>query len=296
MGQPPIAGPAANRASLTLASRVQLHVPMPPSAAKISPMTFGKLRHLPPERKLSFPSSNPEWEMPESGRHGRLCELIYQVLRAATGRENTVGKDHFVYYDGSEPKRCLAPDAFVKLGVKHHLVDAWKTWELGTPELCVEILSPSDTGEKLTFREKLRRYAALGTRELVVFHADGRAGRRVRAWDRVHGNFVERIVSGERTPCLTPLAGGALGFAVVVDDEVGPALRLVDAQGKLVLTTAERDAVRRANAESRASHAESRASHAEAARARESKLLAEAQARIAELRSQLEGRKRRTKR
>ena len=194
-----------------------------------------KLRHLPVDERVLFPSSHPEWEMPESGRHGRLCELLYLVLRAAAGRSSTAGKDHFVYYDRKDPRRCLAPDAFVKLGVPHHLVESWKTWHLGVPELCVEILSPSDTEETLTFREKLRRYNALKPRELIVFRADGKPGRRLRAWDRAKGVLVERIVSKERTPCRT------LGAFFVVHDEpeIGPALRLADAEGKLLLTEAE---------------------------------------------------------
>ena len=196
---------------------------------------LAKLRHLQVDERVLFPSSHPEWEMPESGRHGRLCELLYLVLRGAVGRESTVGKDHFVYYDRKEPRRCLAPDAFVKLGVPHHLVEAWKTWQLGVPEMCVEILSPSDTEETLSFREKLRRYNALKPRELIVFRADGKPGRRLRAWDRAKGVLVERIVSKERTPCRT------LGAFFVVHDEpeIGPALRLADAEGKLLLTEAE---------------------------------------------------------
>ena len=196
---------------------------------------LAKLRHLQVDERVLFPSSHPEWEMPESGRHGRLCELLYLVLRGAVGRESTVGKDHFVYYDRKEPRRCLAPDAFVKLGVPHHLVESWKTWQLGVPEMCVEILSPSDTEETLSFREKLRRYNALKPRELIVFRADGKPGRRLRAWDRAKGVLVERIVSKERTPCRT------LGAFFVVHDEpeIGPALRLADAEGKLLLTEAE---------------------------------------------------------
>ncbi len=196
---------------------------------------LAKLRHLQVDERVLFPSSHPEWEMPESGRHGRLCELLYLVLRGAVGRESTVGKDHFVYYDRKEPRRCLAPDAFVKLGVPHHLVESWKTWHLGVPEMCVEILSPSDTEETLSFREKLRRYNALKPRELIVFRADGKPGRRLRAWDRAKGVLVERIVSKERTPCRT------LGAFFVVHDEpeIGPALRLADAEGKLLLTEAE---------------------------------------------------------
>lgn len=173
--------------------------------------------------------------MPESGRHGELCELLKLILRAAVGRASTVGKDHFVYFDRKDPKRCLAPDVFVKLDVPHHLVDSWKTWDLGVPELCVEILSPSDTEEKLSFREKLRRYHALKTKELIVFRADGKPGRRLRAWDRKRGELVERVVSEESTPCLT------LGATFVLRDEpeIGAALRLVDARGDLVLTESE---------------------------------------------------------
>lgn len=195
-------------------------------------MPLGKLRHLPPDDRVTFPSSHPEWEMPESFRHGRLCELIYQVLRGALGKKHIAGKDHFVYFDRRAPERCVAPDAFIKLGVRPYPITSWKTWERGVPELCIEILSPSDTEEKLTFREKLRRYAALGTPELISFRADGKPGRRLRAWDRTKGQLVQRIVSQERTPCR------ALGgfFVVHEEPEIGPALRLVDAKGDLVLT------------------------------------------------------------
>jgi hypothetical protein len=38
------------------------------------------------------------------------------------------------------------------------------------------------------------------TRELVVFRADGKAGKRLRAWDRRGGHLIERVVHEERTP------------------------------------------------------------------------------------------------
>ena len=193
------------------------------------------LRDLPPDDTLLFPCSDPEWEMPESSRHDELCELLKQVLRATVGRSSCVGKDHFVYYDRADPRRCVAPDAFVKLGVPQHLVYSWRAFLLGVPELCVEILSPSDSPETLPFREKLRRYEALGPKELIAFRADGKPGRRLRAWDRTRGHLVQRMVSKEETPCRT------LGLVFVIHDEpeIGPALRLADASGKLVPTKAE---------------------------------------------------------
>ena len=101
----------------------------------------------------------------------------------------------------------------------------------------MEILSPSDTKEKLSFPEKLRRYRAMGTRELVAFNADARVGSRLRAWDRIEDDLVERAVEGETTPCLT------LGVHWVLAPGGGDltvALRLAkDANGREVLLTPE---------------------------------------------------------
>ncbi len=194
-----------------------------------------ELRHVRPVKPLRFPSSNSEWDMPQSGRHHRMCELMYQVLVAAVGPAHTVGGDQFVYYDASSPRRCLAPDAFVKLGVPAHHPDVWRAWQQGAPEVCVEILSPSDSAEKLTFAEKLRRYAALGTRELVVFNADAKRGKRLRVWDRVRDDFIERVVLRESAPS-TVLEG--MSYMVTKDAELGDVLR-AEKKGELVLTALE---------------------------------------------------------
>lgn len=141
--------------------------------------------------------------MGQSGRHYRMCKALYEILRAAAGDEHTVSCDAFVYFDAANPERKLAPDGAVKLGIPQHDFDSWKSWERGTPELAFEILSPSDSPERWTFEEKLLRYRALGVTELVVFHVDGDPGTRLRVWDRIDGDLVERAVTDERTPCLT---------------------------------------------------------------------------------------------
>lgn len=224
---------------------------VPGAVSKPATLSFmGSPQKLRDDRR--FPSSHPEWEMPESGRHGRLCELLFLVLRAAVGDASTVGKDHFVYYDRKDPRRCLAPDAFVKLGVPNHLVDSWKTWDLGVPELCIEVLSPSDTEEKLTFREKLRRYNLLKNRELVVFRADGKPGKRLRAWDRRGGHLIERVVLHERTACRTL----GLDFAVVPDEELGSTLRLFDREERLIPTPIEHERAARVSTEERLARVE----------------------------------------
>ena len=231
-------------------------------------------------RAVDYPSTDAEWDMPEGTRHSRLCEIMYQLLRVVVGPGSTVGADQFVYFVAGEPKRKCAPDAFVKLGVPQDEFLSWKTWEDGTPELCVEILSASDTKEKLTLRQKLTRFRAMGTREVLVYDADAAAGGRLRAWDHVDGELVERRVEGDSTPCRT--LGLWFVIAPCIDEGQLHALRLAeDREGRsLVQTVAEQrgatlECVRQAaEVERRAAEVERRANEA-------------ALARIAELEAQL---------
>jgi len=213
------------------------------------------LRHVRPVQPLRFPAEEPESErMGQGKRHLHLCHALYEMLRAVCAPEHTVGSDQFVYFDASSPKRCLAPDAFVTLGVRDHDFDSYLAWEKGAPTLAFEVLSPSDSPERWSFAEKLRRYRALGVRELVAFFADAKPGRRLRVWDRVEHDLVERVVKGDRTPCVT------LGLTLLVGqvDDYAVGLRLArDAEGRaLVLTESEG---RKAEAAARASEAAARA-------------------------------------
>jgi len=198
------------------------------------------IRHVRPAQPLRFPSSQPEWDVGQSIRHLDLCVILRELLRRALDSESSVGCDQFVYFDAANPRRCLAPDGFVKLGVPQEMFSSWKVWEKGAPELAVEILSPSDTTEPIDLEEKLRRYASVGVRELVAFDVDAAAGARLRAWDRIDGELVERIVESERTPCFTL----GLWFVLAGADDQPVALRLGrDAMGAdLVETAREREA------------------------------------------------------
>jgi Uma2 family endonuclease len=175
--------------------------------------------------------------MGQGRRHLHLCRALYDMIRAVCVPEHTVGADQFVYFDAANPKRCLAPDAFVTLGERDHDFDSYLVWEEGTPDVAFEVLSPSDTPERWTFEEKLRRYRTLGVRELVTFHVDAPAGERLRVWDRIEHDLVERVVTDDRTPCVT------LGLTLLVGpvDEYPVGLRLArDAEGSdLVLTDKE---------------------------------------------------------
>ena len=62
---------------------------------------------------IVFPS---EEKVPESKRHLKLRTLLYQVLDLAFADRAAIGCDQFVYWDPTDPKACLAPDAFVRWG------------------------------------------------------------------------------------------------------------------------------------------------------------------------------------
>jgi Uma2 family endonuclease len=199
-----------------------------------------ELRHVRPVQPLVFSAlANPEWQLGQSLRHLRLCELLHAILRQAVTRGDSVGSDQFVYFDASNPKRCVAPDGLVKLGVPQRMFSSWKTWEHGAPELCVEILSPSDE-EPITLSEKLDRYRALGAKEIVVFAVDDVAPLRV--WDRIDDDLVERIVA-PTTPRSTPCLTLGMFWCVAPAPDLPSALRLSrDTEGtNFVLTPEEHE-------------------------------------------------------
>ena len=171
--------------------------------------------------------------MPETKRHLELRTLLYQVLKLELAAHATVGSEQFVYWDASDPTRCLAPDAFVRLGTPDADFDTWRTWERGAPDLAVEIVSKSDEGQA-TWEDKLEKYRALGVAELVRFCPEEDAEAVLAIWDRVNDDLVEREVTGDRAPCV------ALGLHWVTAPGVGypRALRLArDPDGQRLLLT-----------------------------------------------------------
>ena len=157
------------------------------------------LPHRPAPAPLHFPSSAT---IPESKRHLTLRTFLYQVLKLEIAARHSVGSEQFVYWNARDPKRCLAPDVFVKLRLPDGDFDVWKTWHNGAPELCIEIVSPSDEGAR-EWRDKLERYDEMGVSELVRFDPDAEIGHRITVWDRIDGRLVEREVTGDVTPCVT---------------------------------------------------------------------------------------------
>lgn len=151
-----------------------------------------EVRYVRAPEPLVFPE---QAEMPESQLHLDLRTLLYHLLRDHLGDRYTVGSEQFVYWDAADPRKCLSPDAYVRATPAGAPVQTWKTWERGAPDVAVEIISESDAGEP-AWQEKLGQYRALGVRELVRFDPRMAVGPRLRVWDRVAEDLVERALDG----------------------------------------------------------------------------------------------------
>ena len=213
-------------------------LPFPNRAAR------GELRHLRPPEPIVFPE---EAEVPWGKRHLVLRTFLFRMLTFALGPAHSVGSDQFVYWNARDPRRSLAPDIFVKKDVADTPFGSWKTWEHGgAPDLALEIVSPNE-GDGVAWEEKLTRYHELGVKELVRFDPDAPEGKRLRVWDRVREDLVERLVVGDRTPCDTL----GLSWSVLPVESESVGLRLVDVDGD-VLQVREEAAEARAEAEAKA--------------------------------------------
>jgi hypothetical protein len=207
---------------------------------------------------LVFPE---EAEVPESKRHLVLRTIVFAFLERAFGDRAAIGSEQFVYFDAGDPRRCVAPDAFVRLGAENDDFPTWKVWERGAPDVAVEIASVHER----SWDEKLADYRAIGVRELVRFDPEASSGKRLRVWDRVDEDLVPRVVNGDRA------ASRALGgtWCVGRGARYAVALRLEDASGAILPTDAE--------AERAAKEAERAAREVERARADREQERAEAE-------------------
>jgi hypothetical protein len=231
---------------------------------------------------LVFPE---EAEVPESKRHLVLRTIVFAFLERAFGDRAAIGSEQFVYFDAGDPRRCVAPDAFVRLGAENDDFPTWKVWERGAPDVAVEIASDNER----SWSEKLADYRAVGVRELVRFDPGAPSGKRLGVWDRVDEDLVPRVVNGDRA------ASRALGgtWCVGRGARYAVALRLEDTSGAIFPTDAEAEraakeaeraakeaeraarAVERARADQEQERADAERARADALEARLAALLAE---------------------
>jgi Uma2 family endonuclease len=224
-------------------------------------VTIGRFRYVRAPRPLHFPEHE---QVPETKWHLELKTLVHQFLKVAFADQAHIGCDQFVYWDAANPRMCLAPDAFLRLGGPDELFGSWKVWERGAPHVAVEIISDHDARDR-NWDAKLLQYRHLGVRELVRFDPEA-IERKLQVWQRVEDDLVERETTGESVQSnVLP------GYWLVVQDaKLGPSLRLShDERGQaLFLTAGEADA-QRIQADAQRIQEEAAARQAAEARVRE---------------------------
>lgn len=234
----------------------------------------GERRYLRRPVPLVFPTDE---EVPEHKIHVELRTALYQLIQLALGDRVIVGSEQFVYWDAADPKRRLAPDVMIWVGAPDRPFGAWKVWERGAPHVAVEIVSPSDAPPG-PWAAKLERYKQCGTPEVVRFDPE-HARVKLRIWDRVDGDLVERDPAAPEALKCDALN---LYWHVVAHPVLGPMLRLArEADGRGLLPTLAESL---AAAEQR--EAEARQREIEA-RQREIEAREQAEARIRELEREL---------
>lgn len=216
-------------------------------------------RYLRPPVPLHFPVDE---QMPEGMLHRLLMNRLWLSVENELAGRALISSDQFLYWDPTDPKKCLAPDVAVQLGGHPAVLKSWKTWELGAPHVAVEIVSDSDRAAR-DLELKLARYRQAGIAELARFDSDD-AATPLRLWDLIDGDLVERDMSDpEATRC------DALGlyWCVVRDPQLGPTLRLAHDRGgeRLVPTTEEAARAREVEGQARELAAQARIAELEAA-------------------------------
>jgi Uma2 family endonuclease len=189
-------------------------------------VTIGGQRYVRAPNPLHFPEHE---QVPETKWHLELKTLLYQFLKLAFADRAHIGCDQFVYWDAANPRVCLAPDAFVRMGGPDELFGSWKVWERGAPHVAVEIISDFEARDN-NWDTKLTSYRQLGVKELIRFDPEAEVAK-LRIWDRLNDDLVERALSGSPTPS-TVLPGFWL---LIADATLGPTLRLSqDEQGTVL--------------------------------------------------------------
>jgi hypothetical protein len=229
-------------------------------------------RYLRPPAPLHFPEQET---VPENQGHRLRVNALWESAARELGDAALVACDQFLYWDPTNPKKCLAPDLAVRVctsNVHSSELRAWKTWELGAPHVGVEIVSDWDRSQG-TLAQKLERYRQAGIAEVVRFD-DEDSERPLRLWDLLDGDLVERDISAPDARFCDALG---LYWCIVSDPVLGPCLRLArDPDGLTLLPTpAEERDTERAAKEAAVAAKEAAVAAKEAALARVAELEAE---------------------
>ena len=197
----------------------------------------------------------------ESDLHRDWMVRIIELLKVHfAGQRVYVSGNLLIYYVEGDPKKCVAPDAFVVKDCDPRRRKIYKLWEEGKPpNFVLETTSDSTQSEDLQL--KMRLYARLGVAEYFLYDPLG---------DWLEPPLLGyRMVGGGYVPLEPDDQGGMLSeeLGIIFRLENGQ-LALINSQsGERLQTGSERAAVienRLQEAEAEAHEAEVRAQEAEA--------------------------------
>ncbi len=163
-------------------------------------------------------------------------ETIYLLValkdRFRDAQDVYVGGDMFLYYVEGDPRKVVAPDVFVVLGVPKRKRRIYKLWEEGLPPTLVVEVTSADT-RNVDLKQKKDLYGRLGVAEYLLYDPLGDYLKpRIQGFRRVGGQF-EPIPHSTKNP----LESHTVGLTFQMEDSQ---LRLVDtATGERLLRDEE---------------------------------------------------------
>jgi Uma2 family endonuclease len=215
----------------------------------------------PTVQPIHYPESDGK-PMGETDVHIDVLIYLREALRDyfRDSPEVYVAGNMLLYYEEGNPAACVSPDVFVVQGVTKGECRTYKLWEEGQPPAVVfEITSRSSRLEDVGTKRAL--YAMLGVQEYFLYDPLGEYLRPPLQGYRLQSGEYERVPSGGQGEFTSQV------MSLELRVEEGQ-LRVVNsATGERLLTHAELQAARRAEAEARKA-AEARAFQAEAELAR----------------------------
>ncbi len=121
-----------------------------------------------PSLEIDYPSSDGK-PMAESDLHRDWMVRIIELLKSHfAGQKVYVSGNLLIYYVEGDPKKCVAPDAFVVKDCDPKRRKIYKLWEESkTPSFVLETTSSTTRGEDQ--RGKMRLYARLQVVEYFLY-------------------------------------------------------------------------------------------------------------------------------
>ena len=229
------------------------------------------IRPAPAAVPVHYPSSDGRPMAENDAQRNTIMYGIGALARHFRDRQDVyVSGDLLIYYEEGNPRLSIAPDVFVVFGVDKRERPNYKLWEEGrAPAFVLEVASPSTWRDDLGWKRSV--YARLGVREYWQY-------------DPVGGHLPARLQGERLTPsgyARQPAATALDGTLTLRSETLGLELRAAPGREPRFRDPATGDDLRSHDEEAEGRLAEAAARRTEAAARRA------AEARVAELETQL---------